>query len=341
MPIRLIKKNASRISCDAEVRALLIQSEESIIKSYEEDKLVIFVKAPQWIDGNSGESELLAKCYTDALKIAEENNCKRVVIPLELKEDSFPKNKIYPIAVKAISDYLENSEILVYLCISNIRKFKSGFSLRNKLREYISKVYEPKKEVFISWRSESKTKKGIDFGNSGTPWHSGSGGMRTRARTYKPHMKREISPHARRRVLSRTRKGYIKIPDSVKNRLCNVLDKEPEETFTQMVLRLITEKGMTDPECYKAANMDKRLFSKIRCNINYHPDKETAIALALALELDLEQANLLLKKAGYALSHNDKRDVIIEFFIQENQFNIFEIDGVLLEYGQKLLTKYD
>lgn len=342
MPIKLTKRKTASISCDAEIRALSVESNESFIKTYEEERLIIWVKVPQWIDGRSGESELLAKCYKDALKCAEESNCKRIAMPLVLRENAFPKSKIYPIVVRAISDYLYNSELTVYLGISNIRTFKSGFSLKSKLREYIAKVYEPQpKKAFISWSSKSGTPKGVDFGNSGTPWHSGSGGMRTRARTYKPHMKREVSPHARRRVLSRTRKGYIKIPDSVKNRLCNVLDKEPEETFTQMVLRLITEKGWKDPDCYKAANMDKRLFSKIRCNRNYHPDKKTAISLAIALELNIKETNNLLGKAGYALSESDKRDVIVMFFIRQEIFDILELDGVLLENGQEMLTKYD
>ena len=87
--------------------------------------------------------------------------------------------------------------------------------------------------------------------------------------------------------------------------------------------------------------MDKRLFSKIRSNTNYHPEKRTAISLAIALELNLEETDNLLKKAGYALSESDKRDVIVMFFIRQEIFNILELDGVLLENGQEMLTNWN
>ena len=119
------------------------------------------------------------------------------------------------------------------------------------------------------------------------------------------------------------------------------LVNEVGESFHEMLFLKIDMSGMTDVEVYKRANMDKRHFSKIKCDKNYHPQKETAITLALALELDLEQTKLFLMKAGYALSHTDKRDVIVEFFIKEKQYNLMEIDGFLFEQGLKLLSNYE
>ena len=122
----------------------------------------------------------------------------------------------------------------------------------------------------------------------------------------------------------------------VTNRNIDDLMNQMEETFSQRLLRMIDERGMTDSEVYTKACVDRRHFSKIRKDVNYAPNKKTVLAFTIALELSLDDAKDLLRSAGYALSRSSKTDIIVAYFLQNKIYDMFEINDVLYAYGQPI-----
>ena len=209
----------------------------------------------------------------------------------------YPKDEAWQVATAAIRDFLGSHDLEVFLVIFDKGSLVIGERLLGEVESYIDEHY-----VSEPWEVWCEGQLSVD-------------GINVLSSPFSPDHKEFAAPAT----------GL--------DHLVGKLD----EPFSETLLRLIDVKGKTDVEVYKRANLDRKLFSKIRTGKGYMPSKRTAVALALALELTLGETDDLLKRAGYALSHSQKFDVIVEYFITRGSYDIFEINQVLFKYDLPLL----
>ena len=267
-------------------------------------KYVIHTVGPIYEDGKHGEKALLESCYRESLALAKEHNCETVAFPLiSSGVYGYPKDQALKVAIDVISDFLLENEMKVYIVIFDKAAYKISEKLFSDIAKYIDDNYV---DEHIDYRRE-------------------------RSRMNYPCQSVMIGS-AQPEYLDLCECKAMSAEDDLDAKL-----KQIDESFSQMLLRKIEEKGMTDAECYKKANIDRKLFSKIRSDVHYKPSKPTAIAFAISLELSLDETEDMLKKAGFALSHSNKFDIIIEYFISKGNYNIFEINEALFAFDQSLL----
>lgn len=280
-------------------------------------KKVIHTVGPVWQGGQSGEKFLLTSCYKKSLELAKENGLKSVAFPLiSSGAYGYPKDLALKVATAAIKDFLlrqdGTEDMEVYLTIFDKESFIVSEKLIDEIKEYIDDNYS--EESSFPFCVEEK-----------------------------PDIRAERKRRIRRELHERVNGTQeCKITEDFRSSLFYAYDLSDEldnldENFSEMLLRLIDEKGMTDVECYKKANVDRKVFSKLRNTKEYKPSKTTAVAFALALELPMSEAKKMIESAGYSLTHSNKFDVIIEYFIKNEKYDIFEINEVLFEFDQKLL----
>ncbi len=261
-------------------------------------KFVIHTVGPVWRGGGRGEQELLISAYRTSLELALAHGCGTVAFPLiSSGVYGYPKDQALKVAVDTIGDFLLIHDMTVYLVIFDRAAYTIGGKLFADIAAYIDDRYA---ETHTDSREE-QCRRAMTFGAPSAP----------------PEL-------------------WAPSPCTAPATLDEALGRL-DESFSQMLLRKIDEAGLTDAQCYKKANIDRKLFSKIRSDAHYKPSKPTAMAFAVALELPLEEAREMLEKAGFAFSHASKFDIIVEYFIARQNYNIFEINEALFAFDQSLL----
>lgn len=340
MPLKLIRQDITKIKCDAIVNPTneslcpgggtdaaihnasgprLLEAccelggieigEAKITPAYALPcKYVIHTAGPIWHGGAQNEQGLLEACYTNALALAAQKKCKSIAFPL-ISSGSFgyPKELVLKVAMRIIGDYLLENEMLVYLVVYD----KTAYTLSKKLfadvTAYIDDVYIDTRRMISEQRTATSPK-----------MNSVLNRMDTLEEPEDVVFACEMAP-------------------------CNGADLEEmlhrlDKGFAETLFDYIDAKGLTDVECYKRANVDKKTFSKIKCNKNYKPSKVTAVSFAIGLRLNLEETNHLLNTVGMSLSHSSKFDVIIEYFIVSGNYkNIFDVNETLYHFDQVTL----
>ena len=261
-------------------------------------KHVIHTVGPVWKGGNNNEKDKLISCYKESLELAAINGCSSIAFPLISSGTyGYPKDQVLKIAIDVISDFLFTSEMTVYLVVYDKKAYEFSNKLFSDIASFIDDNYYEEHKIAASNRERMAMRRDM-----------------------------AIYDEMAFECCQSTSVGSI-------NDWLGKLD----ESFSQALFRFIDEKGMTDVECYKKANIDKKTFSKIKCQAGYKPSKNTAIAFAIALKLSLEETQHLLKTVGYTLSRSNKFDLIIEYFITNEIYDIFLINETLFEFDQVCL----
>ena len=315
-------------------------------------KYVIHTVGPIYRGGNRGEKEILESSYRESLALAKEYECETVAFPLiSSGVHGYPKDQALRVAIDVIGEFLLENDITVYIVVFDKASYMISEKLFSDITEYIDDVYAEARNEYILKRSYSASSVSSDLVENSCEVSCGIARSIERSERLEcadKSLAEVISEEHRmfERSLERKRLQRREVTEErQKNETRTFLEeltleaklRKIDESFSQMLLRKIDEKGMTDAECYKKANIDRKLFSKIRGDAMYKPSKTTVIAFAIALELPLSETEEMLRKAGFALSHSNKFDIIIEYFITRGNYNVFEINEALFAFDQSLL----
>ena len=302
-------------------------------------KYIIHTVGPAWIDGQHGEYDILRSCYRKSLLLADQLGCESIAFPLiATGVYGFPKDQALEIALSVIREHLEDSDLNVILVVFGRSTYQIAVGLTEQIEEYIDENYvsEQTAEEYgepLEHLSEVRRRRRLwereQFIGSELMNSAPSDAMAAPLEATEEAANEEI-PHP---VLEAA-PSYA--PKQKKASLEDVVNNLGE-SFQARLLRMIDERGMSDPEVYKRANVDRKLFSKIRCSEDYIPKKKTIVALAIALRLNLDDTRDLLASAGLMLTNNSKADVIVSFCIENGIYDIFEVNALLFKFHQPIL----
>ncbi len=319
-------------------------------------KCIIHTVGTHWRGGLFGERKILASCYRRSLSVAKEQGCGSIALPLlAAGVYGFPKDVALTIALDEIRAFLMDNDMDVTLVVFDRDAYALSSKLLFDVQAFIDdqQVAEANRTEYTFKANPVSDAYGLsDFGNAVYGMERADRDLQEELRSPMPPAgagapaKTAPLPFAGAQVDSAPRMKSTAPPDEAdlaEVPIETVLEKtelpdfEVGMSFRDKLFELIDARGLTDPEVYKRANIDRKLFSKIRSNEDYTPKKKTALALAVALELTLEETEDLIARAGYALSPSDLFDTIIKFFISRRNYDIYLINATLFSYDQQLL----
>ena len=332
-------------------------------------KYIIHTVGPRWIDGEQGERDTLRSCYANSLELAAGLGCESIAFPMiSTGSYGFPKDEALDIALAEIGKFLLTHEMDITLVVFDKTSLQLSEKLVGEIDKYIDehavgilrdREYGYPRSYYSSRRRLLEDMKKSE--ERPLPRSKSENSLKSP----KPREDREDSdllydlyispiealPDSAEPDLFETEFYDIELPcsaktasgkmprsfDEMKDGIKGIFAGPKEDTFQERLFKLIDERGLSDVTVYKRANVNRKVFSKIRCNVDYHPQKKTAVAFAIALELDMQEMKDLLARAEFALSPSSKFDLIISYFVNNKNYDIYEINTALFEYDQPLL----
>ncbi len=332
-------------------------------------KYIIHAVSPLYVDGNQGEEELLRSCYRKSLALAEEHGIRSIAFPLiSTGGFGYPQEEGMRIAVDEIHAFLLHSDMQVVLVVFGGKAARMGKNLYPDLEAYIDENYVEEKEAEeyasydvpheVSDFRKNRRRRTQYFAARPEVCTPGAASPKSRedqakpkkglgkSRKARPELREEL-PEPRKELYANEvpqiaadedlfdlREGFLDedgiedLEENLSKRMRHLSD-----SFADYLLYLINRKGMENADVYKRAIVDKKVFSKIKNNRNYHPQKLTALCLCVGAKLTMDETKDLLARAGYALSPCDKTDIIFSYFIEHGIYDMIELDIQLEEHG--------
>lgn len=275
-------------------------------------KYIIHTFGPIWQGGFFDERKKLASCYRNSMQAAYDRGCESIAFPLISSGTfGFPKDKVLRIALDTITSFLMSHDMTVHLLVYD----KNAYAISQKLQKNIETFIDEHYIIQHSLKFDPYT-------YTYTP-------KEPEQKLEVPASEQKLEPNHPTEELQEL---HVKSPLTLEEAL-----SQHNESFSLALFRLIDRSGMSDVDCYKKANISKQHFSKIKSNPHYQPTRQTVFAFAIVLKLTLEETKQLLGKAGLAFNPTSKTDLIVEYFITHQKYDLTEVNEVLDQYDQKCL----
>ena len=305
-------------------------------------KYIFHTVGPVWQGGDHGEKETVVKCYENCLDKAKELGIESIAFPLlSTGTYGFPKADALQIATSVFSSFLACNDLEITLVVFD----SESFVLTGKIFAGVSQFID---DNYVEAKTEEEY--GIDVTCEDAECVEEDRTEIRRPRKAEAELRKERRSQMHRNMLRMDEARPVMPPAAAsamagaamsasvlpKRSLDDVV-KNLSETWSESLLRMITEKGYNEVDVYRRANVDRKLFSKIRSNKDYRPKKSTAVAFALALRLNLDETKDFIGRAGYAFSPSSRFDLIVEYCITQKEYNLIDVNVLLFKYNEPLL----